>query len=149
MREKEISASHSASEPLCCVSFCCPLCTMVSSEVNFQTVEEWEENGNGEEFLQTDHKTFSVYFLLSILESADNLSQVLMLATGFPPRAPHQRELSLPFPCHFLPSLNRASKMRKGSRMGKQLLHPGLPENEWSVPAACLFLSTIFCQSTE
>lgn len=84
MKKNEISASQRASQPLCSVSFRCHPCSMVSSEVNFQTVKEWEENGNVDEFLQTDHMTFSMYFPLSFLVNSDNLSLALMLATAFP-----------------------------------------------------------------
>lgn len=142
MREKEISVSHSASYPHCSVS-CCHLCTVVSSEVNFQTAKEWEENGNGDEFLQTDHMTFSMYFLLSILESADNLSLVLVLATGFLPGL--YISVSLLSLFHVISSPLWTVLPSKG-RVGKQL-HTGLPEHEWSILAVCLFLSTIFCQS--
>lgn len=83
-KKNEISALWRASQLLCSVSSRCHPCSMVSSEGNFQTVKEWEENGNVDEFLQTDHMTFSVYFLLSFLVNSDNLSLSLMLATVFP-----------------------------------------------------------------
>lgn len=78
-KKNEISAPQRASQPLLCLL---PLPSLQHG--NFQTVEEWEENGNVDEFLQTDHMTSSMYFSLSVLINSDNLSQALMLAIVFP-----------------------------------------------------------------
>lgn len=98
-----------------------------------------------DELLQTDHMTFSMYFLLSL--NSDNLSLARTLAAAFPSG---NRSLSVsepPLPLFHLISspFEPLFPKREGAGCGG----PRLPADEWSLLAACLFLGTIFCQSVE